>query len=318
MARQLIPIMEYLQAMAIGLIEEQFPRTPWLGTKGVALLGKPPAAEHFTILRMLTAEEYMQCSDAATQLAKFRAARQIIKITYMNAREFEESIKEIEKVYSSEAGVTREWITDLAIRLNQRILNFLSSMRTYLDHMETRLNRSYGNESKQFTEFKAATAKEFDDHFAYRFISKLRNYTQHCGMPLGKIAGLSRLPTPNPDEAAHHSLDFFFMKSELLKNFSGWGKVKPELEELPDEFPLRDYIGEVVESLRRIEDIVTCNDKRSLLPSIKVLQGFLDEIGDTKAEPCVYTRLEYMQGKEQWQTDFEFMALPVEVIAEVS
>ncbi|OWK35215.1 hypothetical protein [Fimbriiglobus ruber] len=318
MANQLIPIMEYLTPVALGIVQEHFPNTPRLGTRGTAVLGKPPVSEDFAVLRMLTPEEFASYNDAADQLAKFRAARQVIEIAYLNAKEFEKSIKDIEQSYSSEAGVTREWVARLAIWLNQRVLNFLSSMRTYLDHTETRLKRIYGDNSTQVADFKDATAKEYDGHFSYRFIYKLRNYTQHCGMPLGKISGLSKLATPNPDEAIQHSLDFFFMKSELLNNFSSWGKdVKPDLEALPDEFPLRGYIGSVVDSLRRIEEVVTRNDKAAMQPAVKVLQAFLNEIGDTKAEPCVYTRLELTMGPEQWQTNFDFATIPVDVIAQL-
>jgi hypothetical protein len=319
MTNRLIPISEYLRPVALKVVTEYFPNTPRLGTKGEAVVGMANAPNDFAVLRMMTPEEYQRFCDAASQLAKYRSARQVIKIAIMNAKDFEKSLAEIEASYSTEKDVNRVWLSELASVMNQRILNFLSSMRTYLDHTETRLKRKSGETSQQVKEFKLATAKEFDGHFAYRFVYKLRNYTQHCGMPLGKIAGMSNRINHRSNDTVQNTMDFYFTKSELLSNFDGWGDlVKSEIEALPEDFPLRGYLIEATESLRRIEDVVKNNDKADVQASLNVLSDFLDEIGETKAVPCVYTRLEFTSDSENWKMDFDFTVFPVDLMAELA
>ena len=224
MANQLTPIMEYLFPVTLEFGENYDPNLPRLGTKGTAILGQPPAAGSFAVLRTMTKEEHARYEASVDGLAKYRVARQVIQIAPLNAEEFETSVSDIEKSYSSESMVTRGWVSKLVILLNQRTVNFLSSMRTYLDHAETRLKRKYGHTSSEAKDFAVAAAKEFDNSFAYRFMYKLRNYTQHCGMPLGFISGISTLPTPLPDEPPVHKIDFTFSREELLQNFPDGGQ----------------------------------------------------------------------------------------------
>jgi hypothetical protein len=210
-------------------------------------------------------------------------------------------------------------VNGFIVTLNQRCLNFLTAMRTYLDHVETRLKRSYGDDSAQIQEFKRVTASEFDGHFAYRFVSKLRNYTQHCGMPLGRILANSALPTPTPTEKEQHCIDFYFTRDDLLRNFSSWGGiVKPELEKMPNDFPISGYLKQTAESLRRIDAVVTKIDQREVNQYMDFLAGMITELGPANGMPCVYKKLQLIPVSGGAKADLDFERFPIELMAQLS
>ena len=247
------------------------------------------------------------------------ALRMVIHIALLNATEFEKTLSEIQTAHETGAHVDTEYLTNLVITLNQRMLNFLSSMRTYVDHAEARLKRTHGVNSPQTSLFLKTTASEFDTCFGYRFMYRLRNYTQHCGMPLGLISGGSTLPTPRSDQQPEHRIDFYFLRDELLQNFDGWGKiVTPELKAMPERFPLSAYVTDTKECLKRIEAVLAGIDKEDIKDHLQILLALQAELGPERGTPCVYTHLEPIFDRGIWQNKMEFTRFPIEAMAEVT
>src|SRR5205085_8692409 len=77
---------------------------------------------------------------------------------------------------SSRKAATRE--------VNRAIVNYLTSVRLYLDHVQTRVTRYYGPGSIMLTRWRSIASTVHDSSAAYRIIYNLRNYVQHCGMPI--------------------------------------------------------------------------------------------------------------------------------------
>ncbi|HEY8271206.1 MAG TPA: hypothetical protein VIG33_09995, partial [Pseudobdellovibrionaceae bacterium] len=70
------------------------------------------------------------------------------------------------------------------IQLNRKFLNILSSFRSFIDHADTAVARQAAKGDDISKIFKLAQAKEFDSNLYYRFIWDLRNYAQHCTLPI--------------------------------------------------------------------------------------------------------------------------------------
>jgi len=85
------------------------------------------------------------------------------------------------------------YLEKMIFNLNRLMLNFLSAFRTFLDHTQTNLDRTYGKESENFKIFKKTRSSYYDNYFSYRFLDKLRNYSQHMGMPITGIDTSSEL-----------------------------------------------------------------------------------------------------------------------------
>jgi hypothetical protein len=109
--------------------------------------------------------------------------------------------------------------------------------------------------------FDEATKGAYDRSFAYRFLYKLRNFGQHCGMPVGYAALNSRLVDP-PKLGAKHELQISFRTEELLaEDRAIWGQVARELEERGPELDVAPLIREKADLIREIHRDVTATEE---------------------------------------------------------
>lgn len=161
--------------------------------------------------------------------------------------------------------------------LNTRILNYMMSVKTLLDHMETSINRRYGENSTEFVEFKALTANEFDSKFSYRFMYKLRNFVQHCGMP-----PLSYTISKSLDETSSTlsvELIVYFMRDELIRGFSKWGTpVKADLTQMDESFPIMPIFNEHINSIFKV--YILFNEKYHITKALKAKEYIINFIGE--------------------------------------
>lgn len=161
--------------------------------------------------------------------------------------------------------------------LNTRILNYMMSVKTLLGHMETSINRRYGENSTEFVEFKALTANEFDSKFSYRFMYKLRNFVQHCGMP-----PLSYTISKSLDETSSTlsvELIVYFMRDELIRGFSKWGTpVKADLTQMDESFPIMPIFNEHINSIFKV--YILFNEKYHITKALKAKEYIINLIGE--------------------------------------
>ena len=151
------------------------------------------------------------------------------------------------------------------IEIDRLLLNILTAMRTFLDHAETWLKRTFGHKSEQFERFRAARSREYDLHFAYRFFYYLRNYAQHCGLPAGSINVTSqstrlrpapeRLPTDSL-RSGPHVIGVYFSRDNLLANFDGWKKVEAELRVRRTEMEITRELRSLGASIQRLHRVL--------------------------------------------------------------
>jgi len=184
---------------------------------------------NITGVRQLTEDEFNKFREYITILSKLSFDEGLFQIVELNYEEFALRMEHL-----SDPSNQIEYFKSNRVLLNTNrlVLNFLSSTRMYLDHMETRLKRKYGNDSKEYIGFKKETSHAYDNNFAYRFLYKLRNYTQHCGLPARSFQMV--------DQAESNStFKLFLSKKELLEQFDSWSlMIKKELETLDHQFDI--------------------------------------------------------------------------------
>lgn len=162
--------------------------------------------------------------------------------------------------------------------LNTRILNYMMSVKTLLDHMETSINRRFGEDSTEFVYFKTLTANEFDSKFSYRFMYKLRNFVQHCGMP-----PLSYTISKSLDETSSTlsiELIVYFMRDELIRGFSKWGpKVKADLTQMDESFSIMPIFNEHINAIFKV--YILFNEKYHITKALKAKEYMINFIGES-------------------------------------
>lgn len=84
-----------------------------------------------------------------------------------------------------------QYVLECFLVMNQHVINFVSSSRSFIEHVEGHLKRTFGPESAEWVGFRDHTRSLYDTHFSYRFVYALRNFAIHRELPLSN-AGVTR------------------------------------------------------------------------------------------------------------------------------
>jgi hypothetical protein len=140
----------------------------------------------------------------------------------LNYNDFREFIRES----LDEFGRMRDFEFLLpSLRINQYIMNILSSSVIFLSHTKYNINKRYGKNSDMSKMYIGATRFGYDTNFAYRFLYRLRNYTQHCGIPAIRVSFRTGEKVGEPDQIGYF-IDINLDKNSLLVEREYWSQVQ--------------------------------------------------------------------------------------------
>ncbi|MDP1383370.1 hypothetical protein Q8G31_27015 [Priestia megaterium] len=134
----------------------------------------------------------------------------------------------------------------MSSNVNRMLINYLSSMKMFVDHTEIKFKKHYGAKSDIFKKWKTLTSREYDEHFAYRFLYKLRNYTQHIGFPIDSVS-ISHV------DRDKRVIVPYFVRDRLLESSFDWdGRLKKDLKEQSNDFRIFPLLNKNNGCLARI------------------------------------------------------------------
>jgi hypothetical protein len=193
----------------------------------------------------LSNEEFNLFSNAIDELHKYESLKRLYDIVILNNNEFINFI-EIEKKSLFENSISavgdKENYYTHHLNLNRMFLNYLSSFRTLIDHIEAITKKKYGKDSVESLKFKQITNSIFDKYFAYRFFYKLRNYSQHCGIPIDEFE-ISLTAVDIDKFRPEYKIDF--SSNELLTNYKEWGAILKSDLQKKDKFSIFPLLEEM-------------------------------------------------------------------------
>jgi hypothetical protein len=193
----------------------------------------------FTGIREISDEEFQNIQKYIQTLLMFQKDYERLAIAAKSLKSYEDTITSFLRNDIS--------YVELKNAILERLLNFVATFRSVLDHWETYLKRTYGGkDSGEVKEFKLATGKEYDQYFSYRFIYELRNYTLHCDMPISRVS--AKL---HPDDSKE--IEVILNRDKLLETYDWPKKVK--LETMPEEFEIHNHMTQAFECLARIHQV---------------------------------------------------------------
>lgn len=159
------------------------------------------------------------------------------------------------------------------IHLNRIFLNLLSSFRAFIDHAETTIVRQ---DNTLITAFKAAQSSEYDSNDHYRLFWELRNFSQHCALP---ISGY-KIDVAKSQSGLRFKTRLIpvIHSKHLLKN---WNKWKPTVKQWLDSNPeilVTDLILQARESVLRIQNSFLGRDTESVKEAHDYLTEFKSKL----------------------------------------
>jgi hypothetical protein len=250
------------------------------------------------------AESYLR---ALSLLRDHHKAAALIEITRRNLKAFSSTKLERGRLIP-DRGKHSTIQRESEIEMNRLFLNFLTSVRQFLDHTETRLKRLYEHSPDVYETFRDQTIKAFDRSLAYRFLYKLRNFSQHCGAPIGIVEHESK--AIGKSGVVSHQLHLLFNAPQLLlEGGDTWGPVKRDLERINGVFPIDPLPEAAMKELEEIWERVRSAEKPHLAKAADITVRQVDEIKKPKMNPAV---VRAWHRKES--TSFEFLIPPTETL----
>ena len=251
--------------------------------------------------------DYLHCSNILERFQKLSSEENLFRVVELNYGDLETKLDS----YLTKNFQLNFYEFDYSfVDLNRLILNLLSSIRTYLDHTETRLKREYGDTSEEWLLFKQKTSHAYDNHFDYRFLYKLRNYSQHCGLPAG-----SAEITSFQDENLiwRDKMNVFFTRDKLISQFNGWGNlVETDLLTMPENFDVLPLVHKMYNLLKEINQILKNKTREHYKEDAQFLFDLLPQLTHLIGVPCL------IKMEEIDDIKITFKSFPFEHISEIT
>jgi len=272
----------------------------------------------------ITESEFNELRKHISNLFEHKIHQELFAIFIINFLDFNEYFKaEIKKLIKNHGNLLENNLVDMQIiyrNANRLFLNYLSSGRTLLDHTETYLKRKYGKSSKEILKFKYKTNKVYDESFEYRFMYKLRNYAQHCGLPINEI--IYSINNNREKNERKLNLNPMFNVDKLLDNYDGWGeKLKDDFKSKPKNIPTTSVIGEHFKSFKSLNNTFFKIEIESLNESISFIENFKEKYEpysqDENIQLCVFYNFRLTIPNSYENSKFDTYNLPIELINEI-
>jgi hypothetical protein len=279
--------------------------------------------QEITISQSITQQEFEEIDYNIKVLEKYSSNQELYSIFLINFLELSDYFQiAVNGLVSKQIYMLDNRMADFKLiyrNSNRLLLNLLASGRTLLDHTETYLKRKYGSNSEEANQFKTYVSKIYDNNFAYRFVYKLRNFAQHCELPISSISySIKSLPEECKSTAI---LNPIFLKSTLLDNFDEWGKlVKQELLMQNREFSVMPIVADYCGCIGEIINSVILIDRLSLETAIKNLQRIVNQFESTSSDTqfCVFSNFEYSTPDSYENSRFDVLTIPTDLIEAIS
>ncbi len=228
----------------------------------------PGEASKIEMLDHLTKEQFKKCEESIATIEELNHIIRLLDFAEINEKDlrnfFQSAFENLLFKSTSWNGIKRNDSAEVFLNGNRLFLNYISSIRIFIDHSEVFFNRKYGNKSPQFLEFKKILSIFYDNSFAYRFFYKLRNYALHVGLPIHSMQFSSKHDRENGK--IHGELEVMFDRDKLLSNFDGWGVVvKEDLQKKGNRFEIMPLVSEISQNIREIERNVELLHKEELI-----------------------------------------------------
>lgn len=239
--------------------------------------------------KQLTTEEYNLFTRSTDELYNYENLKRLYEIVILNNNEFIRFVEAEEKMlFENSLSLTgdKENYYIHHLNLNRMVLNYLSSFRTLLDHSETIIKRKYEKESVESIKFKQLTKRIFDKYFAYRFFTKLRNYSQHCGIPIDEFEISGTIIEENKIKPEYK---IEFSSSNLLIKYKDWGAIVTEDLQKRGDFSLFPLLEEMKLALNEFWISLISIFKNDILEAIEYINRNASHLRRPQSTVCIFS-----------------------------
>jgi hypothetical protein len=187
----------------------------------------PEEEKTITVGDEITQDELDSLYKAFSITGTYHGITQILNIVTENGFEFKKWMNPSNLQAHRNAGASSERLLLLS---NKLVLNYASSIKTFIDMAQRMLHQRKPNCVKEFLK---RTNELYDEEVAYRFWANFRNYIVHCSFPYIVF-----------HEAVGCNCEVRCPREHLLE-FSNWKHAKADIEKMPEFIDLPGMVDEM-------------------------------------------------------------------------
>jgi len=172
------------------------------------------------------------------------------------------------------------------------------------------LTKKFGKDSSEALIFNKCRSEVYDSSFAYRFFYQLRNYCQHCGLPLEDFSYVVEYDRQN--KVAGGKMRIQFDRDSLLNSYDSWKQVKTDLLKMEEKFELLPLLAEMITCIHHIEEQIESILNANLVKAAELIRSLTNHLRNNDGGEIVVVY--NIQTKNKQITKFESLHIPFDVI----
>lgn len=209
----------------------------------------------FDPIREITLEEYNIIVEHGDLIKTVHSQLEIFKYLQLNIKEYSMFVNKLSSLPITQIDIRKITSQSMLLEANRKVLNVLTSFVFFLDNAKTYLKRRYRDNEKIILEFEKLKSYHYDNSFAYRFLTKLRNYSIHMGFPLIGLGFNVDQIKDNPEEMVGDVLLYTNIEA-LKKEKKLFGGMHNEILALNEDIDLRPLIKDLSKSIIEIQKYI--------------------------------------------------------------
>lgn len=229
----------------------------------------------FNTIRIINEDNFNSLAHDCEIIKEAHNQLVVFKFLQLNIKEYSLFINRTSGIPVTQVNIRTITSQSFLLETNKLILNILMSFSFFLDNAGAYLTRKYRTNETIVEDFKKLRSYHYDNSFAYRFLTKLRNYSIHLGFLLQGIGFHADENIENPEKMIGEIqllIDINLLKQEkrLLS-----GKVYNEVLEINDDIDLKPLIYELSKSILNIQEFIYSVQKDEIENSIENIEMFV-------------------------------------------
>jgi hypothetical protein len=174
-----------------------------------------------------------------------------VKIIDLSINEYIEKTAKYQRELSIKKPEDMEIFYDIFTDINRLFINVVSSVRSYIEFVEKRLEKNYSKTSTEYISFIDFTHYLYDRYFSYRFLYHIRNYAIHNYFPINTFN--VDYDYDKKGNITNSTFRIEFDKRRLSEDSKIKAKLKYDLKTFNDTFPVYPLFEEIEKFINEVE-----------------------------------------------------------------
>ncbi len=237
----------------------------------------------FRIVQRLSDAEVARYNEAIGVLLRFNPERHPFGLVQLSYEQYREKVDEFAAAFAS--GPPRPSPALALFEITAKLVEWLSCSRRFLAQVETDLKQRYGRRSTEWGNFEAARQREYAGSASYRFMYKLRDYSDHCGPPLGKLNFTQQYDDHGQPVSV---FQVFFNRDSLLQKFNRWDIVEKDLRQWPEFIEVGPHMDRAMRSLDTLVLELAKMEAPAMIAEAEFVERFVAPVAKSPGEPHIF------------------------------